>query len=423
MLLLWGCASWGPDYGKINRELRVNNCSSLIAYLQNRKSVYGTNQKLLYLLDSAMIHMSCQNYREANSFFHRAEELAQRLWTKSLSRQAASFVWNEYTRPYAGEDFERAMINLLSAISYIELEQYEEALVECRRLNSLLSFYNDKYDKKNVYKEDAFARYLSGMLYEAAGQTDEAFIDYFKSYQAFEDYQKNYDIPAPPFLAQDLFRLAEHEGRMPEVAGKGWQVKGLQWRDFESSRQMAAIVCIHFMGSAPKKVENHLSIPTKSGPIKIAFPDYAPNPPACGKSQFLLQSGERTIRAETHLVEDINKIARKNLRDRKARILAKIAARAAAKQVLIQQAKKESDSEMVAFGLNIVNQFIERADTRCWRTLPAEIRLTRVFVEPGRYRAYFRTCNGKKALQQTFTVKAGETEFILCITKNGDIIF
>ncbi len=421
-LLLWGCASRGPNYEKINQELRANNCSRLIAYMQDQKSAYGTNQELLYLLDSAMIHMSCHEYREANRFFHRAEALAGRLWTRSLSREAASLLWNEYTKPYAGEDFERALINLFSAVCYMELEQYEEALVECRRLNALLRLYNDRYETRNVYKEDALARYLSGMLYEAAGQTDDAFIDYFKSYQAFQSYQKNYNTPAPPFLIQDLCRLAEHEGRMAELEDAGCRTENVHWRNFADSRQMARIVFIHFRGTAPAKVEKQFPIATKSGPVKVAFPAYPPSAPTSRKSRFLLQQGGRQIRAEARLVEDINRIARKNLRDRRARIRAKAAARAAAKQVLIHQAEEETDSEVTAIGLNIVNQFVERADTRCWRTLPAEIHLARAFVEPGRYRAYFHVCTAEKALQQTFTAKAGETEFILCITKNGDIV-
>ena len=42
------------------------------------------------------------------------------------------------------------------------LGKTEDALVEIRRLDTLLTGLNNKYDAKSVYKEDAFARYLSG---------------------------------------------------------------------------------------------------------------------------------------------------------------------------------------------------------------------------------------------------------------------
>lgn len=418
MLALLGCRSPGPDYGEIRRHLCADRCPRLVEYIENQKSAYGRHQKLLYLMDSAMIHMNCSNYETANQYFHQAEKLAEKLWTKSVSKEAASFVWNEYTKPYDGEDFERVMINLFSAISYIELGEYDEAMVECRRLNLLLNTYNDKYDKENVYKEDALARYLSGMLYEAAGQPDDAFIDYFKAYKTFKTYKKHYGTPTPPALVKDLCRVAAHVGRLSEVEGAGVQPANIQWKAFNEVRNKGKVVFIHFMGAAPRKVEQQLTVPTKGGPVKIAFPGYQSSPPGCSRSRLILESAEGKLSADAHLVEDINKIAVKNLEDRKGRVMAKVVARAAAKQVLFHQASEEAGTDLVKIGLNIANNFIERADTRCWRTLPGEIHLARTFVDPGQYKAYADVCNHGKTFQQTIDIKAGQTEFVLCITRN-----
>jgi hypothetical protein len=91
-----------------------------------------------------------------------------------------AFAVNDYMLKYPGEDYERVLLHLMSAVGFLLSGQPDEALVECRRMDTLLNLYNAKYEEKNVYKEDAFARYLSGMLQEADGQLDEAFIDYHR---------------------------------------------------------------------------------------------------------------------------------------------------------------------------------------------------------------------------------------------------
>jgi len=84
---------------------------------------------------------------------------------------------NDLTLPYEGEDFETVLINVVAALNYVLLNQWDDALVEARKVDHKLNVINDRYDKKNVYKEDAFARYLSGILYEGKGELNDAFIE------------------------------------------------------------------------------------------------------------------------------------------------------------------------------------------------------------------------------------------------------
>lgn len=142
--------------------MRAGDCTQASAFLEESREDYPENALLLRLLDSAMVNMHCRNFDAAQEAFRQAEDLSQDLWTTSLSRETASFLTNDYVLAYAGEDYERAMIHLMSALAYIDAGQPWEALVECRRLGSLLTLFNDRYDHKNVYREDAFGRYLSG---------------------------------------------------------------------------------------------------------------------------------------------------------------------------------------------------------------------------------------------------------------------
>jgi len=57
--------------------------------------------------------------------------------------------------------------------------------------------------------------------------------------------------------------------------------------------------------------------------------------------------------------------------------------------------------------------FIERADTRTWRTLPGEIYMGRMFLPAEKYHVYVRQCGADEELVDQVDLKAGETRFVL----------
>ncbi|GAF99605.1 unnamed protein product, partial [marine sediment metagenome] len=80
-----------------------------------------------------------------------------------------------------------AMVNLFMALNYVGMGNWEGALVEARKVDNKLSVINSKYEeeKKNVYKEDGFIRFLMGALYEAEGEINDAFISYRKAEEIY----------------------------------------------------------------------------------------------------------------------------------------------------------------------------------------------------------------------------------------------
>jgi hypothetical protein len=104
----------------------------------------------------------------------------------------------EKTQPNQGEDFEQVIVLYFMALNYLMLGDLQGALVDCRRVNTLLRELNDSYEHTIVYKTDAFSLYLSGILYDAMGEVNDAFIDYRNAYNAYrEDYQEYYGTPVP----------------------------------------------------------------------------------------------------------------------------------------------------------------------------------------------------------------------------------
>ena len=85
----------------------------------------------------------------------------------------------------------------------------EDALVEVRKINIRLQQLNDKYpDHKNRYQRDAFAQLLMGLIYDAAGDYNNAFIAYRNAYNTYQtDYLKNFGLAAPEQLKKDLLMV------------------------------------------------------------------------------------------------------------------------------------------------------------------------------------------------------------------------
>ena len=416
MLVFCSCASQGY-YNRLDNLMASGSCPAVVAHVQTNEDEYGNKARLLYLMDAAMVNLMCRNYDQGNQYFHKAEVLGEELWTKSVSQFALSMVTNDLVISYPGEDFERALINLFSAICYLKLDQYDDALVECRRLDTLLSGYNAKYDRKNIYKEDAFGRYLSGIIHESVNELDDAYIAYYKAWEVYQDYHSAYGTPTPAQLAEDLLRAAESVDRLEEALSLVAGERPAGYIKSSEAREKGKVVLIHFNGRSPVKVEKKFTVPTLEGPISIAFPEYVVRPVSCRQSSLVVESGTQRFEARTELAEDINEIAVKCLADRKARIWVKAVARAVAKQAAINKIVEQQEGnnrQLAKFILNTVNTMaIERADTRTWRTLPAEIYISRMFVPQGDCRIYVRQCGGSKELLESVSLKAGETKYVV----------
>ncbi|WP_300672871.1 hypothetical protein [Desulfoluna sp.] len=421
LILLISATGCAPtfDYANLDRLLQAGDCVGTQEMLKTRQKDYGSHAQLLYHLDCAMIHYQCGDLVKAAAELNEADEMAQRLWTKSISAGAASFLVNDLIVDYPGEDFERALINLFSAFTYIRQGSYENALVECRKLNTLLTEYNTQYETKNVYKEDALGRYISGILSEMDGEYSDAYIYYYEALKAYRDYNTAYGTPTPPSLYEDLVRVAGPADRLKEAREIATSYTG-KVPTAKKTRSMGRIVYIHINGKAPKKIENKFTHMGPTGPISIAFPQYVTFPVGCSDSSLVLsdESGQK-ITTQATLAEDISRIAVKNLNDRKARIWAKTITRAVAKQVAVHAAAKAVEKEQGEFaGLlaqiagQVAASATETADTRCWRTLPGEIYIASRFVKPGEYSASAATCAETDTYLETVHVKAGQTVFV-----------
>ena len=421
---LSSCAGVNSIQPQVNGLAVAGRFDQALQILDNPKK-YGTNNQLLLLMDKGLVLHMAGRYEESIPVFEEAKIKYEELYTLSLRKEAASWLWNDYALPYRGEDFERVMINVFQALNYAALGNLQEALVEARDADSTLNMINDQYpaNKKNIYRRDAFCRLLTALLYEADGNVNDALIAYRLSWDAYQhDYLGQYGTEAPEILKENLLAAAEKFGD-PNIHEYRHALTGLTYIPWDDKKKRAEIIVVEYQGYSPIKIPVQIPFPLPDGYIsQISFPQYEKRSYETLPLQIkatALGSG-LTYFNSSEIGEDIEAIAIKNLDDRKVRVIAKAALRPAAKYFAqkalendIRKNHGEGTAKVIPILGSLYNLFSEQADLRSWQTLPAQIRIGHVFVTPGEYDLEIGRVN-----LGSVTVKAGEKKFYIVRTTN-----
>ncbi len=163
----------------------------------SKRTEYSRKNAVLYYLDRGALLYDLQRYKESDEAFAEADSIMESLFAKSITRGIGTVLLNDNTTEYGGEIFERAIMHTYRAMNFLMSGNRDEALVEARRVTAFLSRYSAYMENKSGYKDSPFAQYLSAMLFEEAGQQDDARISYDAFQKASEGnyaYLKN--LPA-----------------------------------------------------------------------------------------------------------------------------------------------------------------------------------------------------------------------------------
>jgi hypothetical protein len=394
--LLSGCATL--PYAKVEGAMRQGQYAEAAETVKGAEKEYGKKAHLLYLMDRAMTLHLAGDYDASNKAVEEGAQLIDALYTKSLSAEAASFLVNDMSLPYRGDNYERVMLHLLGMLNYSGLDDKDGALVEARRANELLQAYAQEVGEDKVgYREDALTRYVSAVLYESGSRQDlwDAYLDYKKADQAFDLYAKLYQTPKPRRLKADLQRLAQGLGEQDDLAR--WQARDGQLAFdplSETRKGRAELVVLLYQGLAPAKISTSMTLPIALGDgtqqyFRIALPQAVVTALPDPQASLSVGAGSRV---PFELFQDVNAIAVRDLQDKSAALTLKTTARALAKFQAARQVQKQAReaggaAEILAFvGTNLFTLLSEQADIRSWRTLPGRIYVARMTVDPGKQR-------------------------------------
>ncbi len=405
-VLLTACAGPSRSYRSgLDSMLAASNYAGARAEIEKAKTTeYNAKNAVLYYLDLGMVLHDSGEYRGSDASFANAEGQMEELFTKSVSRRAGTFLLNDNTTKYPGEVFERALMNVFRALNYLYLGVSDEALVEARKVTAYLGRFHDFMEGKSGYKDSAFAEYLSAMLFEQDGRQDDARIAYNAADEAYGWYASDYGTPKPRFEvpayagleAEGLGEIVflHYDGVAPIKVSRTFQVA---WNE--------AVLAVNQSGEKDadsERVQNALRAGVIGNAITVSYPEYVQPPYNITGSRL----ADGPAQADSQLMEDVSAIARKVLEDRNSAVKLRAIARATIKYILARSASEEVEKRAGAgFGLlarivtNATSAATEVADTRGWTTLPAQIRMARLAVPPG-----------KRDVSVTFYGRGGEPE-------------
>jgi tetratricopeptide (TPR) repeat protein len=234
-LVFFACAT-KPDVYRdidvnINAEAYDQALSIIAAGQESKKPVYPKKNLIMYYLDKGVVEHYAGKYKESAEDFEEAEHLIEEAYTKSISAETASFVANDNTKDYAGEDYEDLYTNVFNALNYYHNGNVEGAGVEVRQISEKLTRLEDKYSGDgNKVKEalagtinllggqtielpsttpvqisdTALGRYLSAIIYRSLGQIDSARIDIEAIGAAYAKTPTVYTNPVPGWINDEL---------------------------------------------------------------------------------------------------------------------------------------------------------------------------------------------------------------------------
>lgn len=354
--------------------------------------------QLLYLFDRGIVRHTAGKYADSTKDLLAADKLAEIKDYTAIATEIATIITNDRITHYKGEEFENVLISTFLALNYALEGKDEDALVECRRVNRKLEQLRTL--GKRQYELNAFAQYLSGVLYERDGNWNNAYVDYKKVWDLKPEFTP---------LRRDLVRGALESDSDSEK--DRWE-RALKTTDDEFSsarrelKKMGSLVVVYQNGVAP---------------IKIESPDWSELPAYQKrynkyKSANIYVDGKKL--ASTELLYDIEDVAFKNLKQKYATYITKRIAGVAAKVIIGNQVAKATGSQDLGMITEIFLLLISRPDLRAWLTLPQNLQMARLQLAPGKYEISLRpvdTSGGEGAvhsLGQVEIKKPGELKLV-----------
>ncbi len=395
-LSLSGCATlraqkYSQDVDQSLQDIRVGKFQEAAERLRPLAEKEDDDQ-LMHLFDYGTLLQLAGDYKKSSEVFLKADKMSEVKDYHSLTRITGSILLNEGMVQYKGEDYEKVLINAYLAINYLMSGDFDDAVVETRRLNEKLIKY--KNDAKREYEQNPFARYLSAIIWEADQKWDDAFIDYTEAYRL---------NPAIPGLKMAILHAAKRAGRddFPEWKKKFPDVRyDSSWDD----PKMGELVVIYQQGM---------------GPAKGPHPEWNRIPklyPRFRRGQFAKVEIDDQGSTISEPVFSVQETSIKTLDDQYAGLIAKRIGGVVAKAVVADQIRQKNETlgQLAWIGMNLADQ----ADLRQWLTLPQAFHIARYRLKAGTYKVHVsaldvsRNPTGEHMAEQTVTIKPRAKAFI-----------
>lgn len=366
---------------------------------------YTNNNYSLSLLEKGRLQYLGKDWSQSQQSFDKVIaqiQLEQEKAKIQLSRgmeNLAAVVSSDNAIHYDIPAYERSMLHTYQALNYLHQHRLEDALVEVRRANlvqqqALEDNQNALYDAESGFNEqainkaypamdeligklkngfqNAFTFYLSAILYEAAGQPNDAYIDYKKALEIYPDNR---------YLQQDVLRLATKLG-MQDDKERFAKLYGEYQKTIEGDS--GEVIIVLEQGVINAKQEQSLNLPIFTRANDARFFSFSLPVYTGSLNQYKplsLQFADKTYQSQ-ELVR-LQSLASKSLQDQWPAMVSRQAVRLVAKEQLRREMSQQG-GDIGNILATIYNITSERADTRSWLTLPDSVQLIRLTIPAGK---------------------------------------
>lgn len=395
-VFLVGCSTYQSKVSGPRQLIKEGNFSEAIDKLKPLADEQGRDQ-LVYLFDYATALQMAGRYKESVQSYLKADQLAEIVDYHSVSKITLAALGSEDMIQYKGENYEKTMLNVMTAMSFLAANDFENAVVQARRVNEKVNKIRLDGGRED-FELNPFAFYLMGLLFEADGSYDNAYISFEKAYNLDG---KN------PILPADLIRTAK-KSRRTELYQK-WKsefasfvTESPDWYD----KKQGDVVVIFMQGWSPTK---------NFSPIDRRFPKLYMTPSLTRSARLEIQNPSVNVESKTAF--SVADIAMQTLDADYSWMAARKVGAFIAKEVVADQIRQKN--ELLGFAAWITMHVSDHADLRQWSTLPETIQIIRTRMNPGTYNMSVRALDnvgsptGEVWNGENVEVQSGKTKFII----------
>ena len=425
-LLLASCANKSMTrYEELAQPLEKKGIDATIEKMKkDQDDLYGSNSEFLYYFDLGCLNHYKRNFKESAENFAKAEQIYEDLYTKSVSNEAAAIVTNDNTRPYRARPFELLLMYEFQILNYLAMMDVDGAMVEVRRSQIAMNALYQK-DQKKV-NDNGLLRYLSAMVYELDGSTDDAAISYINTVKAYKEGKLKLPNEVLEFVTEGL-RSADREN---DLVGLGTPVPGVTPKASAIRNEGQEIIVIGYAGHSPILGELYMSGTFISGGVmNLTYKDGETGrlstftlvaPPVAGagtgesfhigfslpeirKLQNRVDHFEVSLdgspRIRPEKVMAVDEELKQNMEDEKSSTVTRTAVRVILRTIAAQKAKQAMKTDnillnlLTSIGTDVAQSQIEQADLRVGLFMPHSLHMTRIPVSVGTHKVVV-TANG-----------------------------
>jgi hypothetical protein len=413
-LLILSCATSSGVYKEVDRSVDQSHYTGAVDTIKKRqdskKVIYPRKNAIMLFLDKGLLEHYAGNYSASSTDLQNAERLIEEAYTKSISEGFFSYILNDNTKEYPGEDFENIYLNVFNALNYYNRNDIEGALVEIRKLsntNGKLDMLSRKYeytdpktgatlkdsvnkqtgvsqlpDTKSVsFSNSALARFLGALFYQAEGNEDSARIEFNQVYGA---YSTNKNI---------------YSGQVPKAVENAQNVPG----------GMSRLNIISFTGLSPVKEEKHIIhyLPFRHPVLQVAafkLPVLVKRPSVINRIEVEVDGAKKF---DLELLEDMGAVIEDTFNAHYSNIVLKTYIRTIIKYVVADVASMETGRQrnalvglIMAVAARMAMDISERADIRMSRYLPDKAYIGGINLDSGTYSVIIKYCDGNQVIHQ-----------------------